>query len=463
VETSRLTGLRITLTKNYEVSYIHERSSNIKPVAFMKSGVDASEGFARNLDSADPLAKFRERFYIPSGSIYMDGNSLGLLCKDSEESIRSVLNDWRRLGIGGWLEGKRPWFYFAEQIGAMCSTLVGAEPDEVILTGTTTVNIHQLVNTFYEPHNGRRKIIADELDFPSDIYALKSILKLKGMNPNRDLILAPSANGRFVAEDDIVRLMSDEVAVVFLPSVLYRSGQLLDLRYLTEEAHKRGIPIGFDCCHSVGAVPHYFDKWGVDFALWCGYKYLNGGPGSTAFLYVNKKHFSHEPALAGWFGSVKQKQFDMSLMFEHSESAGGWQMSSPAILSSAPLEGSLKILLEAGIETIRAKSLKMTSYVMSLIDGVLSGNPFNFSIGTPREEARRSGHVAVEHEEALRISEALRSRGVIPDFRQPNIIRIAPIPLYNTYHETWQVVQHLKEIIEKKEYERYSKKRKPVS
>ena len=429
----------------------------------MKDGIEWGESYPRRLDLEDPLAKFRDRFYIPKGSIYVDGNSLGLLCRDSENSIHEVLDDWRALGVGGWLGGKRPWFYFAEQIGAMCSSLVGAEPAEVILTGTTTVNIHQLVNTFYETRGSRRKIIADELDFPSDIYALRSILKLRGMNPDRDLIFAPSVNSHFLEEDDIVRLMDEEVALVFLPSVLYRSGQLLDLRYLTDEAHKRGILIGFDCCHSVGSVPHCFDKWGVDFALWCGYKYLNGGPGSTAFLYVNKKHFSREPALAGWFGYVKEKQFDMSLRFEHSENAGGWQISSPTILSSAPLEGSLKVLLEAGIDSIRTKSLKMTSYLMSLVDEVLSPNPFNFSIGTPRDEEWRGGHIAVEHKEALRISEALRSRGVVPDFRPPNIIRIAPIPLYNTFHEIWQVVQHLKEIVKKGEYERYPKQRKAIS
>jgi kynureninase len=283
------------------------------------------------------------------------------------------------------------------------------------------------------------------------------------MNPDRDLILASSGDGRILEEDDIVRSMDEEVAVVFLPSVLYRSGQLLDLHYLTEEAHKRNILIGFDCCHSVGSVPHYFDKWGVDFALWCGYKYLNGGPGSTAFLYVNRRHFGHEPALAGWFGYVKEKQFDMSLRFEHSENAGGWQISSPAILSAAPLEGSLKILREAGIQAIRAKSLKMTSYLMSLVDAVLSRNPFNYSVGTPREEARRGGHVAIEHEEALRITEALRSRGVVPDFRPPNIIRIAPVPLYNTYLEIWEIVQHLKVIIERREYVRFSTQRKAIS
>jgi len=429
----------------------------------MRYGFKLGEDYARELDSDDALAKFRENFDVPSETIYVDGNSLGLLCKDSRDSVLRVLDEWEKLGVGGWLEAKQSWFYFSEQLGAMCASLVGAMPDEVVASGTTTVNIHQLVNTFYQPSEKRRKIIADELDFPSDIYALKSILKLRGMDPEGDLVLAPSVDGRVLDEDKVVELMNDDVALVFLPSVLYRSGQLLDISQLTQEAHRRDIMIGFDCCHSVGSIPHYFDMWDVDFALWCSYKYLNGGPGSTAFLYVNKKHFNREPALAGWFGYVKDKQFDMSLEFEHSRSAGGWQISSPAILSSAPLEASLTVTLKAGIEAIREKSLRMTSYLMYLVDELLSQSPYNFTIGTPREEAHRGGHVAVEHDDGLRITEALRSRGVISDFRPPNVVRIAPIPLYNTYHEIWQVVQHLKEIIERKEYERFSKERRAIS
>ena len=421
------------------------------------------ENYARKLDSEDKLAKFRESFYVPDETIYMDGNSLGLMCKNSRDSVLRVLDEWATLGIRGWLEAKRPWFYFSEQLGAMCASLVGAAPDEVVVSGTTTVNIHQLVNTFYRPSGKRRKIIADELDFPSDIYALRSIMKLRGANPDRDLILAPSADGRLLNEKKLVELMDDSVALVFLPSVLYRSGQLLDIQHLTEEAHRRDIVIGFDCCHSVGSIPHHFDKWGVDFAMWCGYKYLNGGPGCTAFLYVNERHFNLEPALAGWFGYVKDKQFDMSLEFEHSGSAGGWQISSPAILSSASLEASLQVTLEAGIEAIREKSLMMTSYLMFLVDELVSQSPYGFSIGTPREDECRGGHVAIEHEEGLRVGEALRSRGVIPDFRPPNILRIAPIPLYNTYHEIWRVVRHLKDIIDKREYERFSKERKAIS
>ncbi len=424
---------------------------------------ETSEDFAHRLDSEDPLARFRERFYIPEGTVYMDGNSLGLMSKDSENSVFRILKEWKTLAIRGWLEARRPWFYLAEELGAMCAKLVGAEPEEVVATGATTVNIHSLVNTFYQPNGMKKKILADELNFPTDIYALRSLLRLRGLNPSENLILVPSADGRFLDEDKIVELMDEEIALVFLPSALYRSGQLLNMQYLTEEAHSRGIPIGFDCSHTVGVVPHYFDKWDVDFALWCSYKYLNGGPGGTAFLYINKKHFNREPALAGWFGYVKDKQFDMSLIFEHSKSAGGWQISSPAILSLAPIEGALKTILEAGIGAIRKKSLKMTSYLMYLVDETLSGQTYNFTIGTPKETERRGGHVAIEHEEGMRITEALRARGVVPDFRPPNNIRAAPIPLYNTYYEVWKFVQHLREIIDKKEYERFPKERKMIS
>jgi kynureninase len=210
-------------------------------------------------------------------------------------------------------------------------------------------------------------------------------------------------------------------------------------------------------------VPNYFDDWNLDFALWCSYKYLNGGPGGSAFLYLNKRHFDLEPALAGWFGYVKDRQFNMSIDFEHAKSAGGWQISSPAILSSAPIDGALDVVLKAGIEAIREKSLKMSSYLIYLVDKVLGNSPYDFKIGTPREAKRRGGHIALEHEEGMRISEALMARGVITDFRPPNVIRVAPIPLYNTYSEVWQVVQHLKAIIDSNEHKRIPKTAKTIS
>lgn len=424
---------------------------------------EPDEDSSHKLDFEDPLASFRKRFYVPKDTIYLDGNSLGLLSKDSENSVQRVLDEWKTLGIRGWLEAEHPWFHLAEELGAECAKLVGARPEEVVATGTTTVNIHSLVNTFYRPSTTKRKIVADELTFPTDIYALRSLLQLRGMNPDHCLVLASGSDGRFLDEDKLVDQMDEATALVFLPSVLYRSGQLLDMKYLTEEAHKRGIHIGFDCSHSVGVVPHEFDKWDADFAVWCSYKYLNGGPGSTAFLYLNRKHFDLEPAIAGWFGYVKDRQFDLALQFDHARSAGGWQISSPAILSTAPLRSSLDMILEAGIQTIRQKSLKLTSYLLYLIDEILSMEPYDFSVGTPREASHRGGHVAVEHNEALRISEALRARGVISDFRPPRVIRIAPSPLYNTYYEVWKVSQHLKSIVDNREYERFEKQRKQIS
>lgn len=419
---------------------------------------------ARQLDNLDPLSGFRERFYMPEKTIYVDGNSLGLLSKDAEQSLLRVLDEWKTMGIKGWLEAERPWFYFAEQIGDMATPLVGAAPGELIFSGTTTVNIHSLISTFYQPTGNRTKILADELNFPSDIYALKGQIKQKGKDPAETLILAPSNNGKTLDEDVIISMMTEDVALVYLPSVLYGSGQLLDMEYLTREAHQRGIPIGFDCSHSAGAVPHDFHRWGIDFATFCSYKYLNGGPGCTAFLYIHSKHFGKEPLMAGWFGYVKDKQFDMSLHFEPAAHAGGWQISSPGILGASTMEGSLKIINEAGIGSIREKSLKMTRFFVELVHQLFKEPEYGFSISTPAEDHRRGGHIALTHPtEALRINEALKARGFVPDFRAPDTIRIAPIALYNTFDEVWQVASALKEIMEHKEYLQFDKKRKAIS
>jgi kynureninase len=427
------------------------------------SGLEIFRRKARRLDRTDPLKAFRKRFFMPPGTIYLDGNSLGLLSRQAEAALSRTIRSWKNLGVRGWLEAEPPWFTLAENIGGQCSELVGAAPEEVVMSGTTTVNIHSLVHTLYRPQGRRSKIIADALDFPSDIYALKSIIRLRGRDPAEHLVLVPSRDGRTLDEEEITGRFDDSVALVFLPSVLYQSGQLLDLEFLTRRAHQKSIPIGFDCSHSVGTVPHEFTRWGVDFALWCSYKYLNGGPGATAFLYLNRRHFERAPALAGWFGSIKEKQFDMSLDFEPARGAGGWQISSPSILSAAPLLGSLAVLREAGMRAVREKSLRMTGYCMELVDELLSAEPYGFSIGTPRQEERRGGYVAIIHPEGMRISAALRARGVIPDFRPPDIIRVAPVALYNTFSELGELAKHLREIIERREYERFPKQRGTIS
>ncbi len=419
---------------------------------------------AKQLDLNDPLSGFRERFYIPTGTVYLDGNSLGLLSKDAEESLMRVLNEWKTLGIRGWLEAGRPWFWFAEQIGEMASELVGAGKGELIFTGTTTVNIHSLISTFYNPGGSKTKILADELNFPSDIYALRGQILQKGLDPEKELLLVPSADGKTISEDKIVSMMTGDVALVYLPSVLFTSAQLLDMEYLSREANKRGIPIGFDCSHSAGAVPHHFSKWGVDFATFCSYKYLNGGPGCTAFLYINKKHFDKEPLMAGWFGYIKEKQFDMSLEFEHEKSAGGWQISSPGVLGASTMEGSLKIMLEAGIENIREKSLKLTAFFREMLEKLPALKGHDLKISTPGEDSRRGGHIAICHnKEALRINEALKKRGYIPDFRTPDTIRIAPVALYNSFEEVYHLAVSLGEIMQGREYQKFEKQRRAIS
>ena len=424
---------------------------------------ELGEDYALQMDAEDPLAGYKDRFYHIPGKIYMDGNSLGLLSTDAEDALLKILDEWKTLGIGGWSEGEIPWITYAERLGAMESEIVGAEPEEVVVCGGTTVNLHALVATFYRPEGKRKKILADELNFPSDIYTLAAQIRLRGGDPDEDLILVESRDGRIVEEEDIVDAMSDEVALVLLPSVYYRSGQLLDMGSLTSEARNRNIPIGFDCSHSVGVVPHRFDDWGVDFAFWCNYKYMNGGPGATGSIYVNRRHFGRMPGLAGWFGNDRSTMFDMDLRFDPAGDASAWQIGTTTMLSTAPLEGAIRMINEAGIGNIREKSLKITGYLMHLIDETLSDPPYNFSIGTPREPDRRGGHVGVEHGGAWRVNEALKARGVIPDFRPPNTIRLAPIPLYISYRDVWEVSRHLKAVIDNGEHEKFSKKRSVVT
>lgn len=420
-----------------------------------------SKAYAEKLDQQDSLGKYREEFYIPEKTIYMDGNSLGLMSKRAEISLQSIFHSWKDYGIDGWTRGEQPWFFYAEKLAEMNASLVGAKKNEVMITGSTTSNIHQVLASFFKPEGKKMKILADELNFPSDIYALKSQLALHGLDPNEHLVQVKSRDGRMLEEEDIIEAMTDDIAFILLPGVLYRSGQILNMKLLTEEAHKRGILIAFDLCHSIGAIPHELSEWGVDFAVWCTYKYLNGGPGSVAGLYVNEKHLGTSPGLAGWFSSNKEKQFDMEHTLTAAEDAGAFQMGTPHMLSAAPLYGSLTMFNEVGIDVIRKHSLEKTTYMLSLIEKELSG--YDFTVGTPLEVERRGGHVFLEHEEAARICKALKANGVIPDFRKPNGIRLAPVALYNTYVDIWETVQILKWIMDEEQYKKFSNEREIVA
>jgi len=415
-----------------------------------ESGVE----HARERDAAASL-DYRERFHLPDG-IYLDGNSLGPLSTDAEQMLQHVVDEWRDLGIRGWTEGDPPWFYYGEHVGDRLASLVGAREEEVVVANSTTVNIHTLVGTFLDrcEREGRgRKVVVNELDFPTDHYAIRSQLRVRGLDPDDHLVVVESRDGRTIQEDDIAAALDDhdDVGIVFMPSVFYRSGQLLDVERVTELAHDHDAYAGFDLAHSVGVVPHALADHGVDFAVWCHYKYLNAGPGAVAGLYVHRDYHGEVPALAGWWGHEKETQFEMRTTYTPAQSAGAWQTGTIPVLSAAPLLGVLDVVDEAGIDALRERSLELTAYLAYLVDERLP----DCTVGTPRDPERRGGHVAVEHPEAYRVSEALKERDVVVDFRPPNVVRVCPSPLYVGFEDVWNAVDHLHEIVADREYERF--------
>jgi kynureninase len=412
---------------------------------------------ARRLDEQDDLSHFRHGFHLAPGKVYLDGNSLGPLSAPAERAVLRVLEEWKSLAISGWMEASPPWFTAAQEAGRLLAPLVGAEDDEVLVASSTTINLHQLLATLYQPAGPRVRILADELAFPSDIYALQSHLRLRGRDPRVDLVRVASRDGLTLAEQDLAEAMTGDVALAVLPSVVYTSGQLLDLAWLTRQAHAHGVLIGFDCSHSVGAVPHALDAWGVDFAFWCSYKYLNSGPGGVGCLYLNRRHFGRAPGLAGWFGCRKERQFDMAPDFDPAPDAQALQIGTPHLLSLAPLLATLETVREAGIDRLRAKSLRLTAFLIELAAAELGA--YGFTIGTPREDSRRGGHVALVHPEALRICQALKEAGIVVDHRPPNIVRLAPVALYNTFADCCAAVARLKAVMDDRAYERYPAQR----
>jgi len=415
--------------------------------------------FARELDLNNPLASFAGRFY-KTNEIYMDGNSLGLASKDAEEALLEALAAWKKEAIKIWNVENGKYFNVSRLIAQRTAPLINAMPEEIIHMGTITSNILQGINTFYQPTKDRYKIIVDELNFPSDIYAVKSMISSKGLNVEDALTVIHSRDGRTLDENDIVAAMKEDVAVAWLPSVLYRSAQLLDMAHISKAGLKRGIFVGWSLAHSIGSVPHDFRKIEPDFAVWCTYKYLNGGPGSNAGMFINRRHFGRKHGFQGWFGNRDATQFSMSHKYDPDVDANNWLLGSHTIFSLYPVYGALKIHEDAGIENIRDVSLQMTSYLMYLIDTRLG--QYGFRVGNPREDHRRGGHVACEHDEAYRISTALRDLNVIPDFREPNVIRLAPVALYNTYEEIYEVVTIMEKIAKEKIYETCSSERATV-
>ena len=325
--------------------------------------MDTTVQFAKEMDKQDVLGVYKSEFYLPENQLYMDGNSLGLMSKRSEKSLEKLVSSWRDRGIDGWTEGEEPWFTYPEKLSGKVAMVGGASGYEVRVTGSITVNIHQMLSTLFHPTPEKSVIVVDELNFPSDIYAVASHLRLRGLDPAVSMRKVKSEDGYTLTLDAIEEMLTDDVAILMLPSVLYRSGQLLDLGRITELAHAKGILVGFDLAHSIGAVPHQLHIDNVDFAIWCHYKYMNSGPGGSGGLYIHERHHNELPGLAGWFGSDKTKQFDMSHDFSKANGAGAYQIGTPNLFSTAPLSGSVEMFEEAGMDNIRTKSLALTQYL----------------------------------------------------------------------------------------------------
>jgi kynureninase len=398
------------------------------------------------LDLADPLARFRADFFLPPGQIYLDGNSLGLLSRRAEAALLRAIDEWKNLGIGGWTDAALPWLTLADTAAEKLAPLLGAAPDELCVTGQTTANLHQLLATLFEPaHPRRRVILADALNFASDTYALASHLRLRGLDPATHLRLIPSRDGRTLWLDDLLAAFTDDVQLAVLPAVVFTSGQLLDVATLTRKARERGIVIGWDLSHSLGAVPHALDRDGPDFAFWSHYKWLNAGPGAVGGLYLHRRHFDRTPGLAGWWGVRAERRFAMAPEHEPAAGAAALHIGTPHILSLAPLLGSLELIAEAGgSDALRARSLALTDFLAAQIDTALAG--LGFEIVTPRGHLARGGHLALAHPDAWRMCQAWKAAGVVPDFRAPDLIRLAPSPLYTRFAECAEAVARLKHI-----------------
>jgi len=417
----------------------------------------ADEHFALQLDTEDPLRLFRDKFHLPLGKdgkplIYFAGNSLGLMPKSARGILGEELDNWAKLGVDAHHATGTPWYTYHEALREPTGRLVGANPLEVICMNSLTVNLHLMMATFYRPTKSRFKILMEEPAFPSDTYAIKTQIAHHGLDPRNALILAPPPKNEFtIRPEDIIDLIekdSDQLAVVMLAGVNFFTGQLFDIKKITAAAQKHSIVVGFDLAHAIGNVPLLLHDWNVDFAVWCSYKYLNAGPGAVAGAFVHERHAINTqlPRLAGWFGNDPNTRFRLHMEpeFIPVASADGWQISNPPIFAMAPLRASLAIFDDAGgMESLRAKSIRLTGYLEFLLTEIGSKK---FTVITPREPGARGCQLSIlAHEHPKELLKELEAAGVKCDFREPNVIRVAPTPLYNTFHEVWRFAKILDE------------------
>lgn len=415
--------------------------------------------FAKQADQQDPLAQFRERFLIPQmngkDTVYFTGNSLGLQPKTTRAYIQQELDDWAAYGVEGHFHAKNPWFSYHEIFPEKVSKIVGALPEEVVVMNQLTVNLHLLMVSFYRPTKQRFKIICEAKAFPSDQYAIETQLKFHGYSLQDALVeIAPREGEHTMRTEDILTAIEthkDSLALVLFGGVNYYSGQVLDMKTITEATHKASAIAGFDLAHAAGNIPLELHNWKVDFACWCSYKYMNSGPGGVAGAFVHQKHLGNKelPRFAGWWGHTKETRFLMQPGFDPIPTAEGWQLSNAPVLSMAAHKASIDIFDEAGMPALVKKGRAMSGYLQFIINEMnAAADQKVVEVITPANEAERGCQVSLLMlVRGKEIFKTLMERGVIADWREPNVIRIAPVPLYNRFEDVYLFGQIIKEVL----------------
>jgi kynureninase len=423
----------------------------------MNTPFSTDKDFARELDSEDPLAGFRDQFYLPTDPhgaplIYFCGNSLGLQPRRARDIVEQEFSKWEQHGVDAHFHESAPWYAYHELLRESAAYVLGAREDEVVIMNSLTANLHLLMVSFYRPDARRRKILVDLPIFPSDSYAVRSQIAYHGFDVDDTLLtLAPTGSETFLPEERIAQILSEqgeEIALVLLSGVNFATGQSYDIERLTRLAHEQGCMMGLDLAHAVGNVPLELHKWNADFAVWCSYKYLNGGPGAPGGAFVHQRHHANEDLqrFVGWWGNDPTTRFEMTESFKPVHSVDAWQLSNPPILALAPLRVSYQMFVTATHERRIAKSRKLTAYLDYLLREL---DPKSVTILPPQQPERRGAQLSLRvARPAADLQKELRHKGIVVDHRRPDIIRIAPTPLYNTFSEVLAFVQILRDSLQ---------------
>jgi kynureninase len=412
--------------------------------------------FAQQLDKEDKLAKFRNEFHLLQKDgkpvVYLCGNSLGLQPKGAKAAIDQELKDWAELGVEGHFDGKNPWMYYHHFLTEKAARVVGAKPSEVVVMNNLTANLHLMMVSFYRPTKTRYKIMMEVSAFPSDQYAMETQARFHGFDPDDAIIELKPREGEYTLRtEDIIATINankDSLAIVMMGGVNYYTGQAFDMMAITKAAHAVGAHVGFDCAHAAGNLNLKLHDWDVDFAVWCSYKYLNSGPGGTSGVFVHERH-GNNPELvrfAGWWGHDEKERFQMKKGFKPMEGAAGWQLSNAQIFPMAIHKASLELFDEAGIENLRAKSEKLTGY----LEFILNDFSEHLTVITPKTAADRGCQLSIiVKENGKKLFDYLNDNGIMPDWREPDVIRMSPVPMYNSFEDVYRIGVALKQYFDK--------------